>query len=92
MSIAPRRASGGTHLEIYLPEQVPVIFENGSARVVSHVSSGAGVEWWDEVTIDLEDGTQETKGICGLSITPGGADHFERKVEGWQNAKLGRLY
>jgi peptidoglycan hydrolase-like protein with peptidoglycan-binding domain len=92
VSIAPRRAPGGTHLEVYLPEQVAVIFENGSPRVVSHVSSGEGVEWCDEVTIDLDDGTQETKGICGLSITPGGVYHFERKVEGWRNAKLGRLY
>lgn len=92
VSIAPRRAPGGTHLEVYLPEQVAVIFENGSPRVVSHVSSGEGVEWCDEVTIDLDDGTQETKGICGLSITPGGVYHFERKIEGWRNAKLGRLY
>jgi hypothetical protein len=92
VSIEPRRIPGGRHLEVYLPEQVAVLFHDGRARVVSHVSSGEGVEWCDEVTVDLDDGTTETKGICGRSVTPGGVYHFERKVEGWRNAKLGRLY
>ena len=92
VQVEPRRTPGGTHLEVYLPEQVAVLFKDGRARVISHVSSGEGVEWCDEVTVDLDDGTTETKGICGLSITPGGVYHFERKVEGWRNAKLGRLY
>ena len=92
VAIESRRTPGGTHLEVYLPEQVAVLFEDSRPRVVSHISSGQGVEWCDEVTIDLDDGTTETKGICGLSITPGGVYHFERKVEGWRNAKLGRLY
>ena len=92
VAIGPRRTPGGTHLEVYLPEQVAVLFEAGAARVVSHVSSGQGIEWCDEVTVDNDDGTQETIGICGMSITPGGVYHFERKVEGWRNAKLGRLY
>ncbi|HSP29740.1 MAG TPA: L,D-transpeptidase family protein [Ilumatobacteraceae bacterium] len=90
--VAPRRTPGGTHMEVYLPEQVSVLFENGEARVISHVSSGAGVEWCDVVEIDLDDGTTEEKGICGMSITPGGVYHFERKIDGWRNAKLGRLY
>ena len=90
--VEPRRTPGGTHMEIYLPEQVAVLFNDGRPRVISHVSSGEGVEWCDEVTVDLDDGTTETKGICGLSITPGGVYHFERKVEGWRDAKLGRLY
>ncbi len=90
--VEPRRSPGGTHMEIYLPEQVAVLFNDGRSRVISHVSSGEGVEWCDEVTVELDDGTTETKGICGLSITPGGVYHFERKVEGWRNAKLGRLY
>jgi peptidoglycan hydrolase-like protein with peptidoglycan-binding domain len=92
VEITPRRTPGGTHLEIYLPEQVAVLFTDGRPRVVSHVSSGEGIEWCDEVTVDLDDGTTETKGICGRSVTPGGVYHFERKVEGWRNAKLGRLY
>lgn len=90
--VAPRRTPGGTHMEVYLPEQVSVLFVDGEARVISHVSSGEGVEWCDVVEVDLDDGTTEEKGICGISITPGGVYHFERKVDGWRNAKLGRLY
>lgn len=92
LTVDSLRTPGGTHLEVYLPEQVAVLFNDSSPRLISHVSSGAGVEWCDEVTIDLDDGTTETKGICGRSLTPGGVYHFERKVEGWRNAKLGRLY
>ncbi|MEJ7800687.1 MAG: L,D-transpeptidase family protein, partial [Ilumatobacter sp.] len=90
--ITPRRTPGGTHMEVYLPEQVSVLFADGEAHVISHVSSGENIEWCDVVEIDLDDGTKEEKGICGISKTPGGVYHFERKVDGWRNAKLGRLY
>ena len=90
--VAPRRTPGGTHMEVYLPEQVSILFKDGEARVISHVSSGENIEWCDVVEIDLDDGTTEEKGICGISKTPGGVYHFERKVDGWRNAKLGRLY
>ena len=90
--IEARRVPGGTHLEVYLPEQVAVLFIDGAVRLISHVSSGEGIEWCDEVVVDNDDGTQETIGICGRAVTPGGVYRFERKVEGWRNAKLGRLY
>jgi hypothetical protein len=90
--VAPRRTPGGTHMEVYIPEQVSVLFKDGEARVISHVSSGENIEWCDVVDIDLDDGTTEEKGICGISLTPGGVFHFDRKVDGWRNAKLGRLY
>ncbi|MBI5089955.1 MAG: L,D-transpeptidase, partial [Actinobacteria bacterium] len=54
--------------------------------------TGEGVEWCDQVLMDNDDGTQTTQGICGRSITPGGVFHFERKVDGWRNAALGRLF
>jgi hypothetical protein len=90
--IEPRRLPGGTHLEVYIPEQVAALFIDGVVRLVSHVSSGEGIEWCDEVVVDNDDGTQETIGICGRAVTPGGVYHFERMIEGWRNAKLGRLY
>jgi len=90
--VAPRRTPGGTHLEIYLPEQSAVLYIDGAIRLISHISSGEGVEWCSEVLIDNDDGTQTEKGICGDAVTPGGVYHFDRKVEGWRNAKLGRLY
>lgn len=92
VAVTPRRTPGGTHMEVYLPEQVSVLFVAGTPRVISHVSSGEGVVWCDEVEIDLDDGTTEVRGICGKSVTPGGIYHFDRKIDGWRNAKLGRLY
>ena len=92
MVIGPRRTPGGTHVEVYLPEQVAALFIDGAVRLVTHISSGDGQQWCDEVTIDNDDGTTTLKGICGVSITPGGVYHFERKVDGWRNAALGRLY
>lgn len=92
LGIGPLRTPGGTHVEVYLPEQVAIVFADGTPSVITHMSSGEGVEWCDEVEVDNEDGTTSTKGICGRSITPGGVYHFERKVDGWRNAALGRLY
>ena len=90
--VAPRRTPGGMHLEIYLPQQVGVLFDDGVVRLISHVSSGSEIQWCDEVLIDNDDGTQTKKGICGDAVTPGGVYHFERKIDGWRNGKLGRLY
>ena len=93
LAIQARRPSASdTHVEVYLLEQVAVVFVAGAVRLITHISSGSGDDWCDEVTIDNDDGTQTTKGICGTSITPGGVFHVEREVEGWKNAALGRLY
>lgn len=92
ITVGPRRSPGGTHVEVYLPEQVVIVFVDGVPQVITHVSTGEGVEWCDEVDVDNDDGTTSAKGICGRSITPGGVYHFERKVDGWRNAPLGRLY
>ena len=89
---ARRPSATDTHLEVYLPQQVAVLFVAGAVRLVTHISSGSGEDWCDAVTIDNDDGTQTTKGICGKSITPGGVYHVQHKAQGWKNAALGRLY
>lgn len=89
---APRRTVAGTHVEVDLPRQFAGIYRDGSPLVLTHVSTGAGSDWCDEVTVDNDDGTTTTKGICGRAVTPGGLYHVERKVAGWRNAPLGRLY
>ena len=94
IEITARRPSAtDTHLEVYLPEQIAIVFVFvlGEPRLITHISSGDGLDWCDEVTIDNDDGTTTTKGICGTSITPGGVFEVERKVDGWKNAALGRL-
>ena len=92
VEITARRRPGGTHVEVYLPEQVAVVFTDAVPRLITHVSTGSGEQWCQEVTIDNDDGTQSVKGRCGISITPGGVFRFDRKIDGWRNAALGRLY
>jgi peptidoglycan hydrolase-like protein with peptidoglycan-binding domain len=97
--IAPRKTdTTSTHLEVYLPQQVAVLFVGGKTRLVTHVSTGTGKEWCEEVTIDPgepgnERGTEPLKkGVCGVAITPGGVYRFNRRVEGWREGSLGRMY
>lgn len=90
--IRPRRANPGTHVEVLLPSQVAVVYKADRPILITHVSSGTGEEWCSVVTVDEDDGTQTKQAICGVAVTPGGVFHFDRRVEGWRNSKLGRLY
>lgn len=92
IEVRPRRANPGTHLEVLLPQQVAVLYMANQVRLITHISSGSGDEWCDVVTVDNDDGSQSDQGICGVAVTPGGVFHFERRVDGWRNSKLGRLY
>lgn len=90
--VRPRRANRGVHVEVLLPSQVAVVYRDNVAELITHVSSGTGEEWCSVVTVDEEDGTQSEQAICGIALTPGGVFRFDRRVDGWRNAKLGRLY
>lgn len=92
ISIRPRRQNVGTHVEVLLPKQVAVVYRDDVALLVTHVSSGTGAEWCATVLVDEDDGTQSEQAICGVATTPGGVFHVERRIEGWRNSKLGRLY
>ncbi|MEY3680551.1 MAG: hypothetical protein RL547_1164, partial [Actinomycetota bacterium] len=97
--ITPRRPdSTPDHTEIYLPEQVLVVFHDDRAVLVTHISSGDDQEWCEEVTIDPgergnEEGIEPIKeGWCGLSWTPGGVFKYDRMVEGRRESQLGGMY
>ena len=103
MRIEPRRwnAKGQTtrnHTEVYLPEQVVIFFRNDEAVLISHMSSGTGEEWKDEVTIDIgeygnENGTEPlVRGEIGVSITPGGVYRYDRMIDGLRQSALGGLW
>jgi hypothetical protein len=97
--IAPRRPTAGSrnHTEVYLPEQV-VFFEDDRPVLISHMSSGTGEEWCDEVRISSgemrnEDGTEPLRrGECGISTTPGGLFEYYRRVEGVRQSALGAMW
>ena len=80
LTIRPLRPDAtATHLEVYLPSQTAVLFQDGKARLISHISTGTGKEWCEE-------------GYCSVAITPGGVYEFGRRVDGWDDSVLGQLY
>jgi len=101
VSILPRRSrTTRRHMEVYLTQQVAVLFKDGAPELITHISSGDNEEWCDEVTIDPNTPDNETdepitKGICGNSVTPGGVYNFNRRYvegDGWREGKLGRMH
>ena len=80
LTIRPLRPNATpTHVEVYLPSQTAVVFQDGKARLITHISSGTGKEWCEE-------------GYCSVAITPGGVYEFGRRVDGWDDSVLGQLY
>lgn len=100
IQVVPRRpgAQTATHVEIYLPEQAMVVFKDRVPILMTHISSGDGQEWCEEVTIDPgEDGNRNgkepiKKGVCGVSWTPGGIYYFYRRVSGMRESQLGSMW
>ena len=95
--IKPRRPGAGTHMEIYLPEQVAAVFTDDKPTLVMHISSGTGEEWCETVTLDTDaEGNilevPEEKAVCGVSKTPGGVFRFRRQVIGDRVGALGRMF
>jgi len=98
-----RKKTTNVHLEVYLPEQVAVLFEGGKVRLITHISSGSGEFWEELVMIDPgEDGNQNGKEpiaaiVRGFSVTPGGVYKFNRRyvdpaTGGWREGRLGRMF
>lgn len=98
LRVKPRRTTDTkTHVEIYLPEQVLVVFKDGAPILITHISSGSNEPWCQEVTIDPgEDGNHTSEqiktGICGEAITPPGIFYFFNRRQGMRESKLGSLY
>jgi hypothetical protein len=105
ISIAPRRpqGSGLNHVEIYLPEQVLVVFHGDVPKLVTHISSGELDENGEPAryceTIRVDTGPDGSplpepveKPICGLSKTPGGIFDVDRFVPGTRVGPLGAMW
>lgn len=98
VQITPRRqADSPSHVEIYLPEQVMIVFKGSEVMLVTHVSTGSNELWCEEVTIDPgEEGNtspdQIKKGICGDAVTPPGIFYFYNRRQGMRESKLGTMY
>jgi hypothetical protein len=103
IEILPRRQEPGrTHIEIYLPEQVAVVFENDKPILITHISSGKlNPDGTPEVWCQLLKYDTDSKGNkvdppreadeCGNSYTPGGVFKFYRRYEGKRVGALGGM-
>ena len=98
LKFKPRRvADSPNHVEVYLPEQVLIVFSNQEPVLITHMSSGTEEPWCEEVKIDPgEEGNktdQQIKiGICGEAVTPPGLFYFYNRRTGMRETKLGSLY
>jgi peptidoglycan hydrolase-like protein with peptidoglycan-binding domain len=104
LQVTPRRdLDGADHVEIYLPEQVLVIFQAGAPALIAHISSGqqnpdgTPYQYCEDITIDTDENGDllpepVTKPICGLAKTPPGIFKAGREVVGTRNGPLGSMF
>ena len=100
--IHPRRADAAidppkTHMEIYLPEQVAIVFTANKATLIMHIASGTDQEWCETLLKDTDEkGNPVFPSIesaeCGVSKTPGGVFKFTRRVVGERMGPLGGMW
>jgi L,D-transpeptidase catalytic domain/Putative peptidoglycan binding domain len=103
--IQPRRPGNGTHVEIYLPQQVAAVFKDNIATLVLHISSGTATtpertklnSWCETIHLDTDaDGNPVdppiAQDVCGVAYTPGGVFSFKREVTGDRVGALGRMF
>jgi hypothetical protein len=103
IAVKPRRSTGGLadHVEIYLPEQVMVVFHGDVPVLVTHISTGeldpdgSPAAYCDEATINERNGValeEPVTGIsCGEAKTPGGVFTIKRMVQGKRVSALGGM-
>ncbi len=103
IEIKPRRTKDQiygqrpTHVEIYLPEQVLVVFTDDQPVLISHISSGSGEVWCEVITYSIDAKGEplpepRTVDECGESRTPGGVFAFYLRYEGNRVGPLGGMW
>ena len=105
VEITPRRSTNGQadHTEVYLEEQVLIVFQQDDPVLITHISSGEldengdPAEYCEEATYDTDSQGREleepiTKAVCALAKTPGGVFTYDRQVEGTRVSPLGAMW
>jgi len=105
IQIKPRRATGGLgdHTEIYLIEQVMVVFHGDVPALVTHISSGEldangnAAEYRETRRIDTDNNGNpidppRVEPIIGHSYTPPGVFTAFRYVDGTREGPLGSMW
>ncbi|MEP7045208.1 MAG: L,D-transpeptidase family protein [Ilumatobacteraceae bacterium] len=104
ITIPPRRSTGaGTrHVEIYVPEQVLIVFNNDLPELITHISTGVQnadgtPQKWCEILTEDTDANGEPlpepvkKDECADAKTPGGIFRFTRRYDGKRVGPLGGM-
>jgi len=104
ITIPPRRPTGAgtTHVEIYVPEQVLIVFKNNVPELITHISTGeqnahgTPKKWCEILTLDTDANGEPlpepvTKDECADAKTPGGVFRFTRRYEGKRVGPLGGM-
>jgi len=84
-SAAPAVADGpgagaGLHVELDLERQLITLWRGGRLELATHTSTGSGETFCTPA------------GGCRRAVTPRGTFTVSRRIDGWRNAELGRLY
>jgi peptidoglycan hydrolase-like protein with peptidoglycan-binding domain len=74
---------GPTHVEVDLTKQVMIVWRDGQPTLITHVSTGSGKAYCEDTKVGKN---------CGDAVTPTGTYQFGRRVSGWREAPLGKLY
>jgi peptidoglycan hydrolase-like protein with peptidoglycan-binding domain len=104
ITIPPRRptAPGSTHVEIYVPQQVLIVFKNNVPELISHISTGvqnpdgSPTKWCEILTEDTDANGNPLpapvkKDECADAKTPGGVFRFTRRYDGKRVGPLGGM-
>jgi lipoprotein-anchoring transpeptidase ErfK/SrfK len=98
----PRRPGSGTHVEIYLPQQVMAVFRDDVPIFISHISSGElrpdgePATFCETATYDTDENGNTypepvTKQVCAEAKSPGGVFSFRRYHDGNRVSPLGGM-
>ena len=104
ITIPPRRPTnvGSSHVEIYVPEQVLIVFKDDVPELIAHISTGeqnpdgTPKKWCDTLTYDTGPNGEPlaepvTKQECADAKTPGGVFRFTRRYDGKRTGPLGGM-
>ncbi len=98
----PRRPGRGTHVEIYLPQQVLAVYRDDEPIFISHISSGQlnadgePATFCETATYDTDENGNPypepvTKQVCAEAKSPGGVFSFRRYYDGNRVSPLGGM-
>lgn len=76
---------GFPRIEVDVTRQVLLFFDDKKLKSVIAVSTGSDRKY-------CETSKKSGKKMCGVALTPRGTFHVQRKIPGWRESDLGKLY